>query len=101
MNIAAMNWASAQTPPQAADKLALMALAWHAEVSTYRTWPSVAAICEFTVLKRKVVLLAFPSPGLRLGRGHRGASRKDQTDPGFTVLGLVRVGKPKGHGPPE
>lgn len=56
MNNAAVKWAASQQPPQAADKLALWALAHHAEVKTLRAWPSVAAICAFTGLKRKVVL---------------------------------------------
>lgn len=59
MNIAASRWAWKQFPARPADKLVLLALAYHAEVKTYRAWPSIAALVADTLINRKQVIPAL------------------------------------------
>ena len=56
MSKEAVVWAGQQRPPRATDKSVLWALADCAARGGQITYPSVAWICEFSILKRQVVI---------------------------------------------
>lgn len=50
------DWASRQRPAKSSDKMILWALGDHAAKGGNRAFPSVAALCDFTLLKRQTVM---------------------------------------------
>ncbi|MFZ2996262.1 helix-turn-helix domain-containing protein [Sphingobium sp.] len=56
MNRRAVEWAAGQRVPRAADKLVLWGLAHHADLKTFRAWPSIAALTAFTGMNRKQII---------------------------------------------
>lgn len=56
MSRAGTDWAAKQQPPRSSDKMVLWALADHAGKDTNRAFPSVAALCAFTLLKRQTIM---------------------------------------------
>lgn len=56
MSRAGTDWASKQQPPKSSDKMVLWALGDHAGKDSKRAFPSVAALCTFTLLKRQTVM---------------------------------------------
>ena len=59
MSRRAVDWASRQTLPHAADKLVLWGLADAHNRDTGRTFPSVAALVAFTGWQRKLVIASL------------------------------------------